>query len=350
MACANCADSVLRAFIHSFADPLILQSTIKCQLFCRSTRERRFISTAIRLRSVHVASTIGNDGNFIPFAECPSKKVQSHRSVARRAAQNTPLSGGARDHLRTSGNRYKDSEPLRNGSQSTENREISPGFGEGSERENVSPERLENSIVQSPSSGPLAQDSSRPERHMRRTTQKQRNETQVARDYIGLGLRKNNVKPNSIPQIQKGLQRPREQWQVQKKALSSKFGFPGWQPRKRLSPDALDGIRSLHAQDPEKYSTPALADQFKISPEAIRRILKSKWRPNDDEEDDRRLRWERRGQNIWSQMSQLGIKPPKKWRSLGVQNAVSDRWGGPNRVTVDDDTKPEYIPLADRIR
>ena len=111
----------------------------------------------------------------------------------------------------------------------------------------------------------------------------------------------------------------REPWQIQKKALSEKFGPTGWLPRKRLSPDTLEGIRALHAQYPDRFTTPILADQFKVSPEAIRRILKSRWRPNDEEEETRRRRWEKRGVNIWSQMVQMGIKPPKKWREMGVR-------------------------------
>ena len=110
----------------------------------------------------------------------------------------------------------------------------------------------------------------------------------------------------------------REPWQTQKKALSEKFGPTGWLPRKRLSPDTLEGIRALHSHYPDKFTTPILADQFKVSPEAIRRILKSKWRPKDEEEERRRRRWEKRGESIWSQMVEMGIKPPKKWRDMGV--------------------------------
>lgn len=110
----------------------------------------------------------------------------------------------------------------------------------------------------------------------------------------------------------------RAPWQKQKSALSEKFGPTGWLPRKRLSPDTLDGIRTLHAQYPDKFTTSILADQFQISPEAIRRILKSKWRPKDEEEERRRRRWEKRGENIWTRMVEMGVKPPKKWRDMGV--------------------------------
>lgn len=108
-------------------------------------------------------------------------------------------------------------------------------------------------------------------------------------------------------------------WQVQKQALAQKFGSSGWAPRKRLSPDALEGIRSLHSQFPEKFTTPVLAGHFQVSPEAIRRILKSKWRPREDEEAERRERWNRRGESIWRQMVEIGIKPPKKWRDMGLR-------------------------------
>ena len=117
----------------------------------------------------------------------------------------------------------------------------------------------------------------------------------------------------------------REPWQVQKQALSEKFGSTGWAPRKRLSPDALEGIRALHTQYPETYTTPLLAQQFQVSPEAIRRILKGKWRPTEEEEGDRLRRWDKRGEEIWSQLVEIGIKPPKKWRHMGVGRDVEDR-------------------------
>ncbi|PLN78827.1 hypothetical protein BDW42DRAFT_187161 [Aspergillus taichungensis] len=106
-------------------------------------------------------------------------------------------------------------------------------------------------------------------------------------------------------------QRKREGWQVQKDALKSKFR-EGWSPQKKLSPDALDGIRQLHAVAPDRFTTPVLAEQFKVSPEAIRRILKSKWRPSGEEAEDRRQRWDRRHERIWGHMAELGLRPHTK--------------------------------------
>lgn len=109
----------------------------------------------------------------------------------------------------------------------------------------------------------------------------------------------------------------REQWQIDKEALAKKFP-DGWRPQKRLSPDAIAGIRALHAQMPQQYTTQALSQEFGVTAEAIRRILKSKWTPSPEEETDRQRRWFKRGQQVWSRYADLGVKPPKPWRELGI--------------------------------
>ncbi|KAE9375733.1 hypothetical protein N431DRAFT_437237 [Stipitochalara longipes BDJ] len=109
----------------------------------------------------------------------------------------------------------------------------------------------------------------------------------------------------------------REHWQIDKEALAKKFP-DGWNPRKRLSPDAVTGIRALHAQMPERYTTEALSQEFGVTAEAIRRILKSKWSPSPEEETDRQQRWLKRGQQVWTRYAALGLKPPKPWREIGI--------------------------------
>ncbi|KAF2850946.1 hypothetical protein T440DRAFT_449526 [Plenodomus tracheiphilus IPT5] len=107
-------------------------------------------------------------------------------------------------------------------------------------------------------------------------------------------------------------------WRAQKAALKAKLNGEAWNPRKKLSPDTMEGIRHLNATQPSKFTTPVLAEHFKVSPEAIRRILKGKWRPNDEEYEDRMRRWDKRGERIWSNLVEMGVKPPKKWREMGV--------------------------------
>lgn len=111
--------------------------------------------------------------------------------------------------------------------------------------------------------------------------------------------------------------RQKEGWRLQKETLKRKFP-EGWKPRKRLSPDALAGIRALNAQFPEVYTTETLSQKFEVSAESIRRILKSKWQPSPEEEQERQERWYRRGLHVWERKAALGIKPPKKWREEGV--------------------------------
>ncbi|KAK0747468.1 hypothetical protein B0T21DRAFT_354418 [Apiosordaria backusii] len=108
-----------------------------------------------------------------------------------------------------------------------------------------------------------------------------------------------------------------EEWRIQKQVLKEKFP-EGWMPRKRLSPDALAGIKALNAQFPEQYTTAKLAEKFEVSPEAIRRILKSNWAPNVEEEEERQGRWFNRGKRVWAHLAELGMKPPAKWRAEGV--------------------------------
>ncbi|KAL4971819.1 required for respiratory growth protein 9, mitochondrial [Aspergillus desertorum] len=100
----------------------------------------------------------------------------------------------------------------------------------------------------------------------------------------------------------------REAWQIQKEALKRKFPA-GWAPPKKLSPDAMEGIRHLNRMAPDQFTTAVLAEEFKVSPEAIRRILKSKWRPSGEELEERRKRWEKRHDRIWSHFSELGLRP-----------------------------------------
>ncbi|KAL2888789.1 mitochondrion organization and biogenesis protein [Ceratocystis lukuohia] len=129
----------------------------------------------------------------------------------------------------------------------------------------------------------------------------------------------------------------RPMWKIQRDALKEKFP-DGWNPLKRLSPDALAGIRALHAQFPNEFSTVQLAAKFEISPEAIRRILRTNWQPSAEEEAERQNRWFKRGMVVWERYAELGLKPPKKWREAGVgQQAWEERKKAMGVQSVDED-------------
>lgn len=140
----------------------------------------------------------------------------------------------------------------------------------------------------------------------------------------------------------------RPSWQAQKAALKEKLGGEAWNPRKKLSPDTMEGIRHLHSTQPTKFTTPILAEHFKVSPEAIRRILKSKWRPSDQEYEARMQRWDKRGERIWTNLVEMGVKPPKKWREMGVGRATGGegpKWKSDRRnlVHVRDSASDSFV-------
>ena len=142
---------------------------------------------------------------------------------------------------------------------------------------------------------------------------------------------------------------PKLPWQIQKAALTAKFPSQPWQPRKRLSPDTLNGLRALHASDPTAYSTATLAEHFKVTPEAIRRILKSKWRPSAEEVEERKGRWERRGERKWGEMARLGMRPPGRWRAKGILDGGSVGKRDGRRGREGPGAREEYVPWGESV-
>ena len=296
-------------------------------------------------RSSSIYTRAGRYGSSSFFAKSQSKD-QKPRTFDSYSTEDRPISHGRETDASEAGNvEYQKHEPLEYGPEKPHRRDIEPDRAWLKKSPQTS--RLHGSKVKS-----LSTTADRtPSLHHSKIEgmERQRIQSKSAMQDFDFSQPKQLSVDSPSSRRADTLPNPSEQWQIQKAALAKKFGASGWQPRKRLSPDALDGIRSLHAHDPEKHSTSALADQFQVSPEAIRRILKSKWRPNEDEEEDRRLRWEKRGQQIWSQMSELGVKPPKKWRFIGAPESISRQWRGGDGASANSDTKPEYVPLADRI-
>lgn len=81
------------------------------------------------------------------------------------------------------------------------------------------------------------------------------------------------------------------EWQKRSATLKKRYGE--WKPTHKLSREEMNNVRQLKLQVPS-MKTIDLAGHFGISPEAIRRILHSKWVPN-SEENERLLR---RGQEL----------------------------------------------------
>ncbi|KAK0192809.1 hypothetical protein F5146DRAFT_873895, partial [Armillaria mellea] len=70
-----------------------------------------------------------------------------------------------------------------------------------------------------------------------------------------------------------------EEYARHRKTMKQRFP-EGWNPPRKISREAMDGLRELHQFDPGKFCTTVLADKFKISPDAVRRILKGRWEPS----------------------------------------------------------------------
>jgi Neugrin len=91
----------------------------------------------------------------------------------------------------------------------------------------------------------------------------------------------NGARPNTPPPH---LRRPPDKptpHEFKEHRATIRRDFPdGWSPPRKLSREAMEGLRELHRFDPEKFNTPVLAEKFKISPEGVRRILKSRWAPS----------------------------------------------------------------------
>lgn len=78
-------------------------------------------------------------------------------------------------------------------------------------------------------------------------------------------------------------------WLSHKKTMKKEFP-DGWAPPKRISREAIDLLRLLQRSDPTVYTTPILAERFKISPESVRRILKSQFELSAEEKAKREAR------------------------------------------------------------
>ncbi|KAJ2674222.1 sister chromatid cohesion protein 1 [Coemansia sp. RSA 1085] len=69
-------------------------------------------------------------------------------------------------------------------------------------------------------------------------------------------------------------------WQRRKIELKLKLGSQPWQPEKKIAVSSMEKIRLLNSEFPKEWTLQRLSEQFKISQESVRRILKSKFQPS----------------------------------------------------------------------
>lgn len=97
------------------------------------------------------------------------------------------------------------------------------------------------------------------------------------------------TKPNSNDNLKRKLREEQAiymknlpEWAKRDKAVKKRYGQ--WNPTKKLTRQQIEYLRTTADLMPH-LRTIDLASMYNVSPEAIRRILKSKWVPNDDEVD-----------------------------------------------------------------
>lgn len=106
------------------------------------------------------------------------------------------------------------------------------------------------------------------------------------------------------------------EWAKREESLRKRYG--AWNPTRKFSRQQISNIRELKAQWPQ-MKTKQLADHFNINPESIRRILKSKWTPSEEElasmnkrAEKRKLESQERKLKAASAMKSAGRLPHKK--------------------------------------
>ncbi|KAK9465460.1 hypothetical protein V1512DRAFT_265961 [Lipomyces arxii] len=101
-------------------------------------------------------------------------------------------------------------------------------------------------------------------------------------------------------------------WKKDKLELKVKIGGASWDPRKKLSPEARNALRAFKSEYPHIKST-EIAQYFGISPESVRRILKSRWLPwTEAQAADVNERWAKRQDRILDTWSAIGRISPKR--------------------------------------
>ncbi|KAI8383626.1 Required for respiratory growth protein 9, mitochondrial [Nakaseomyces glabratus] len=105
------------------------------------------------------------------------------------------------------------------------------------------------------------------------------------------------IQPSNTELSEKSKKNNIPEWKKQIISVKKKIGNERWSPSKRLSREEIESVRLLKRSFANITNT-ELSERFKVSPEAIRRILKSNWEPNDEEWEKVQKRWQRRGERI----------------------------------------------------
>ena len=126
-----------------------------------------------------------------------------------------------------------------------------------------------------------------------------------------------------MPRAAHNAGRDLEDWELRKAAQAEQGN---WRPKRIISREAQNGLRALADSDPT-WTSARLAEHFRISPEAVRRILRSRWeapgavvgrqnRRAQEREEERKAGYQAR-QRESEEMESV-------WRALGDESAGAE--------------------------
>ncbi|KAJ2848754.1 sister chromatid cohesion protein 1 [Coemansia brasiliensis] len=95
-------------------------------------------------------------------------------------------------------------------------------------------------------------------------------------------------------------------WQRRKIELKLKLGSQPWVPEKKIAVSSMEKIRLLNTEFPKEWTLQRLSEQFKISQESVRRILKSKFQPSKNHIEKRKRRQQQQQQQFQRRSEQAG--------------------------------------------
>ncbi|WPK25181.1 hypothetical protein PUMCH_002485 [Australozyma saopauloensis] len=188
----------------------------------------------------------------------------------------------------------------------------------------------------------------------------------ISRFRQGLQLlfrRSNSTKPTGeevfkqkLALAEKAAKERLPEWEKREEALRKRYGH--WNPTHKLSRQQMVDIREFKKAAPH-LKTVQIADHFRVNPESIRRILKSKWTPKEKELENILERAEKRKQKsnerkrlskseLLGTFGQLGPqKPGNNWQHKKHHAYSSRRNGNDPRKSSPRDNKPYTDTIGD---
>jgi hypothetical protein len=70
----------------------------------------------------------------------------------------------------------------------------------------------------------------------------------------------------------------------------------------------MESLRALNKLNPAVFTTPVLAQRYRISPEAVRRILRCRWEPTRE----RRIKLAQRDKSLWYEFKREALEKERK--------------------------------------